>query len=140
VPVLAVVVGIGLRLLSMRSEDGRRPVDTYAAGWDLMIAGYVLTCETLFRLLSCAHESNALCTNYLQIARAAGVTSNEYIAVTVAFLLGSVIVAILVTGLVRNFGWRRESSTHWRLNPFGVVVPWIGGLILLFGVLYLRGR
>jgi hypothetical protein len=68
------------------------------------------------------------------------VTSDEYIEVTVGFLIMSVVVAGMVTGLVRKFGWSREGGRRWRLNWFGLAMPWCGGLLLLFGVFYLRGH
>jgi hypothetical protein len=142
VPLLAVSVGIGLRVLSIKSDDGRRPVDSYAAGWDLMVAGSILVCETLYQLIACAREPYSAvnaCTKYLRVASGAQVTPEEYIDVTVGFLMTCVLVAFLVTGLVRRFGWSRESARHWRLNVFGLVMPWICGFTMLFGIVHLRG-
>jgi hypothetical protein len=143
VPLLAATVGIGLRVLSIRSDDGRRPVDSYAAGWDLMVAGSILVCETLYQLLGCAREPYAadrVCARYLRVASGARVTPEQYIEVTAGFLMACVLVALIVTGLVRRYGWRRENSRHWRLNRFGVAMPWMSGLTLLLGIFYLRGQ
>jgi hypothetical protein len=108
-----------------------------------MIAGAVLACETLFQLMMCSqadHKADGSCTKFLRVADTANVTADEYIHVILAFVVASGIVAGSVAGLVRKFGWVAEEAEHWRLNSFGIIMPWIGGLILVIGVFYLRGH
>ena len=108
-----------------------------------MIAGSVLACETLCQLIGCGreqHNANAMCAKYLRVASGARVTSEEYTQLTVGFVMVCALVAILVSGLVRKFGWTRETGRPWRLNGFGLAMPWMGGLTLLFGLFHLRGR
>ncbi len=65
-------------------------------------------------------------------------TSDEYVTLSIGFFLVVALLALVITSLVRRFGWNRDAR-EWRLNRVGVVLPWIGGLMVVFGVFYLRG-
>jgi hypothetical protein len=138
VPLLVVAFGINVRLLSMRSDDKRKRTELYAAGWDLIIAASILACGTLFRLAACIHDQGAACSNYRRVISNARVTADEYILVMEGFQIGSILVAIAVTELVRTLGWRRSPTREWRLNGVGLCLPWLAGASLLFALHYLR--